>query len=196
MNVDTFINNVNAKEKHLGHNKFQIEIKKMSNIIANYNIDIDNKITKITNLENDISRLNYTIAQQQLVIQEMTEHKENYLKEQDTTILCFQNKISFLMNENVELTEKCSSLENTNNVLQNNLEQQCKTLEHYTNLITDLREQKTLLETSLSNVVYHNKSLQLKIDEVMSELKMIKILNDRLIEENRSFTNHDTSSEF
>jgi chromosome segregation ATPase len=196
MNVDTFINNVNAKEKHLGHNKYQIEIKNMSNIIANYNIDIDNKKNKIVNLENDISKLNDTVTQQQLVIQQMINHKENYLKEQNITISNFQNKISCLMNQNVEINEKYKSLANSNRELQRNFELKCDTLEHSTNIISDLREQIALLESSLSTAVNHNKTLQLQTDEAISELKMIKNLNDRLIEENRSLTNHDTNPKF
>jgi chromosome segregation ATPase len=196
MNVETFINNVNAKEKHLGHNKFQVEIKKMSNIIANYNIDIHDKDNKITNLENDINKLQDTVTQQQIVIQQMTEKKENYLKDLNTNYANFQNEISLLINQNVEITEKCKDLENTNRVLQSNIEQKCNTLEQYNGLIKDLNEQKGLLESSLSNAVNQNQILQLKIDEVMSELKMIKILNNRLIEENYSLTNHDTSPEF
>lgn len=196
MNVETFINNVNAKEKHLGHNKFQVEVKKMSNIIANYNIDIHDKDNKITNLENDINKLQDTVTQQQIVIQQMTEKKENYLKDLNTNYANFQNEISLLINQNVEITEKCKDLENTNRVLQSNIEQKCNTLEQYNGLIKDLNEQKGLLESSLSNAVNQNQILQLKIDEVMSELKMIKILNDRLIEENYSLTNHDTSPEF
>lgn len=186
MNVETFINNVNAKEKHLGHNKFQLEIKKMSDMITNYDIIINDKNQKITMLEKDISELNDVITEQKHIMKQMSQKEENDLLEKNSSFTELKNTIINLKNENDEIKEKLMNLENTNIVLTNKFEEKCKILERSDNIIQDLKQQLVSLESYLSTAVNYNNALKLQIDELSSELNMVKILNDKLIEENKT----------